>query len=199
MYGEWLTGLLWLCVAAPGWLLWRYTHRQNIRLKAEKARLEREASLDPLTGAFQDGVLRRSAPARPTPLQGCVFCDLNNLKTTNDTFGHMAGDRLIRAAADAIRAAAEGRGQLFRIGGDEFLYLPDEAEPSIAELCRRIDDEVAKRNATAEIPLSLAVGGAVSSPDGDWETLVEAAEREMYRDKWRKKQKQLERGGNRDD
>lgn len=201
MNGESLTGLILLCAAATGWLFWLHARRQNARLRAERARLEREADLDPLTGAFQHRAFRRTASAGKAPLQGCVFCDLNNLKTTNDTFGHMEGDRLIRAAADAIRAAAEGRGSLFRIGGDEFLYLPDEGAPSVAELCRRIDAAVAKRNAAAAIPLSLAVGGAVPAPGEDWEPLIQAAEREMYRDKRQKKQVNLERGegGNRDD
>jgi diguanylate cyclase (GGDEF)-like protein len=60
-----------------------------------------------------------------------VVADLNNLKRTNDTYGHAAGDRLIQMLAEAASAhwpAAKG----YRMGGDEFLFLiplPENSPP----------------------------------------------------------------------
>lgn len=53
---------------------------------------------------------------------GAVFCDANSLKYVNDTFGHEAGDNLIRKVADILMEVFEGE-EIFRISGDEFVVL----------------------------------------------------------------------------
>ena len=52
-----------------------------------------------------------------------VAIDLDNFKPVNDTFGHAAGDAVLVAMAEKLRAHFGGRGDLFRVGGDEFLIL----------------------------------------------------------------------------
>lgn len=86
---------------------------------------ERRAYTDALSGlpnraAFDAALSRfRSAPAGGWAL---FVIDLDNLKTVNDTFGHHAGDCLLRAASGRI-AAATAPDRTFRIGGDEFAII----------------------------------------------------------------------------
>ena len=52
-----------------------------------------------------------------------ISADLNGLKQTNDSYGHMAGDELICAAADCMRDSFHEYGKVYRIGGDEFAVI----------------------------------------------------------------------------
>ncbi|MCS6908155.1 MAG: GGDEF domain-containing protein, partial [Anaerolineales bacterium] len=52
-----------------------------------------------------------------------IVLDVNGLKTTNDTYGHQAGDELIRRAAEVLQKACEEKDIVARIGGDEFVIL----------------------------------------------------------------------------
>ena len=96
-----------------------------------------------------------------------VFCfDLNNLKTTNDTYGHAQGDILIRSAADVIINAFEPHGIVARMGGDEFIAIAETNNPEeISAMIREFRDNIAQKN--EEIPdlhLSIAFGYASCSP-----------------------------------
>jgi diguanylate cyclase (GGDEF)-like protein len=88
---------------------------------------ERRAFTDGLTGlpnrAAFDAALAQLDCALPGDWALLVL-DLDNLKVVNDTFGHPAGDCLLRTAATRIAAEADG-GRAFRIGGDEFAILLD--------------------------------------------------------------------------
>ena len=124
---RWITGLLGLALIAIV-LVTAVTARKltNERLTTQFLR-EREELLytDTLTGLFNRNHYSHHADALSTSLgfpQAVVVADLNNLKRTNDTYGHAAGDRLIQMLAEAARAHwpnAKG----YRMGGDEFLFL----------------------------------------------------------------------------
>lgn len=73
----------------------------------------------PNRAAFNAASIRRADEDAPWAL---LLIDLDNLKTVNDTFGHRAGDCLIRAAAWRIEKAA-GANKTYRLGGDEFAVL----------------------------------------------------------------------------
>jgi GGDEF domain-containing protein len=103
-------------------------------LAAERDRFAREARSDQLTGlenrvAWEELVrlendrLRRYG--RPVAV---VSADIDDLKAVNDREGHPAGDVLIRAAADLLRAHARAADRVARVGGDEFLVLLPETE-----------------------------------------------------------------------
>ncbi len=51
-----------------------------------------------------------------------VFCDVNSLKTVNDTMGHEEGDKLIKKMADILREVFSEK-EIFRISGDEFVVI----------------------------------------------------------------------------
>jgi diguanylate cyclase (GGDEF)-like protein len=101
----------------------RSTLRQRRRLEAE---LERRALHDPLTGLanrtlFNDRVER--ALAWKDERVAVFFIDLDDFKAINDTFGHHAGDGLLRHVAEAIRVSVRPGDTVARLGGDEFAVL----------------------------------------------------------------------------
>lgn len=104
------------------------------------AELRRESLTDPLSGllnrrGFQDGLseaLGRAA-RRKLPLS-LVVCDLDHFKKVNDTHGHAAGDRVIIAFADCLRASIGPTCIAGRIGGEEFAVVVDGASLTTARL-----------------------------------------------------------------
>ncbi len=98
-----------------------------------------EALTDPLTGlANRRALARRLERSIPTasdaePVVLALF-DLDGFKLYNDTFGHPAGDALLIRLGDRLQAYLSGRGEAFRMGGDEFCALIEPGEETIAAL-----------------------------------------------------------------
>jgi diguanylate cyclase (GGDEF)-like protein len=66
---------------------------------------------------------RALKPDTAEHLRAVLFIDIDDLKTTNDTLGHMAGDDVLRAAAQRLLRAVGADGLVGRMGGDEFVVL----------------------------------------------------------------------------
>ena len=109
-------------------------HRGEIErsrlLEANQARLRHEATHDPLTGLpnrtyFQERLAAtlQHARQRPDRVFSVLFVDLDEFKAINDSLGHMAGDALLIAIADRMRATTASEDFIARIGGDEFAIL----------------------------------------------------------------------------
>lgn len=109
---------------------------------------------------------------------GVLFCDLNGLKTVNDTEGHVSGDRYIVGFANLLRQNFEEK-EIFRISGDEFVVLK---EGITKEKLSEITDSV-KRIFTENNNIA-SIGAAFGTGQNLTETIA-AAEKEMYADKSR--------------
>lgn len=115
----------------------------------------------------------------------CVVCDLNGLKTVNDNFGHIAGDELIRAAADVLSKNLKSAYNVYRIGGDEFIAV------FIGKNVENVQDEVAEvrmncsKYTDLKHPLSIAMGIANVCDDEFLSIfdVVSHADKRMYEDK----------------
>ena len=111
-----------------------------------------------------------------------VTADLNGLKTANDTLGHVAGDELIRGAADCLRACFGKYGEIYRIGGDEFaamLHLtPEQMDSAVAAL----DEAMANWSGNLVGQLSLSCGYASSRefPSENISELSRISDERMY-------------------
>jgi diguanylate cyclase (GGDEF)-like protein len=112
------------------------------------------------------------------------FCDLDNLKDINDSFGHREGDHALVRAADALEEVFRDSDILARLGGDEFAALAFEASKSHeAGILRRLDENLQK--ASQQDPryiLSLSVGVARFDPaeNTNLADLMAQADRAMY-------------------
>jgi diguanylate cyclase (GGDEF)-like protein/PAS domain S-box-containing protein len=120
------------------------------RLRAEDE-ISRLAYYDPLTGlpnrAQLEAELRRCVTrcGRAGRAVALLLVDLDNFKLVNDSFGHGAGDRLLRRIAGRLRGIEGDAGMLARLGGDEFLILLPELGGDAEATARHAADEVAAR------------------------------------------------------
>ncbi|MFN7223886.1 MAG: diguanylate cyclase domain-containing protein [Paracoccaceae bacterium] len=99
--------------------------RLNHRLQGAKSMAELEALTDTLTGlgnrrALDQGLGHAIGAAGPFAL---MHLDLDRFKMVNDTYGHAAGDHVLRAVADVIRSEVRSDDLVARVGGDEFVIL----------------------------------------------------------------------------
>ena len=124
------------CVCSAGW---RDRQRRELR---------RLSCTDPLTGCLNRRGFEEAVAAALTAGErfGLITLDLDGLKRINDGDGHAAGDAVLCAAVEALRAAVRPRDPVGRLGGDEFAVLLPGATP---ELARRVAGR-------AELALSVA-------------------------------------------
>lgn len=120
-----------------------------------------------------------------------IIADLDGLKAANDTFGHYAGDILIKSFATLFFQAARPDGFAARNGGDEFLAVfPDDGNGVKARIyCEKLQKAVAAHNVSAVYPVKYSIGYACSS-DGSYDTiqqLISTADERMYEKKKAKK------------
>ena len=125
-----------------------------------------------------------------TPLiEGLFFItyDLNELKRCNDEFGHLAGDKYIRDAAEIFRIVFGEYGDSYRLGGDEFLtIIPDQTESWILGRLRELEEKTAAYNETSDVVrMQIAYGYACyqSSIDRNYEATRHRADEKMYQKK----------------
>ncbi len=148
---------------------------------------ERRAYVDALTGLPNRAAFNAALASVPCEQLGSwalFVIDLDNLKSVNDTFGHQAGDALIRTASERI-AKAMAPDVTFRLGGDEFAVIIQSAEA-----LRDIDSAAARifesLDATADcgghaIVPSGTIGGAVfETSDLDAKTVNQNADYALY-------------------
>jgi len=124
--------------------------------------------IDPLTNIanwrfFQETLKRELDKSRRTgfPLT-LVYIDLDNFKKMNDTFGHNAGDDLLKLIATKITAPIRTTDLLARLGGDEFaLLLPETDHKSAKLIVDRIHSELSEVFSRKNYPVTLSMGVVV--------------------------------------
>jgi diguanylate cyclase len=114
-----------------------------------------------------------------------LFLDLDRFKDVNDTFGHQAGDRLLKLAAQRLENLLRESDTLARFGGDEFAVIQTGLRnPEAAELlARRILESVTRPFDIGEAPVTVGVsiGVALAPEHGrDRETLMRLADTALY-------------------
>ena len=120
----------------------------------------------------------------PRPI-GVLFCDLDDFKAVNDTWGHAAGDALLAAAGDRLRECVRPGDTAARLGGDEFAILLSEVSTldGAIHVARRIVDAFTRAFTLGdlEVYVHASVGVALSiSAEEDADDIIRAADAAMY-------------------
>jgi diguanylate cyclase (GGDEF)-like protein len=121
-----------------------------------------------------------------------IMLDINQFKQVNDQYGHSAGDKVLKAVAERLKAAIRESDFAGRLGGDEFFVMVRNPEPDVPlnELIDRIrhqlNGKITLPGAGENIDIRVSIGAAVYPADGDHkDALLGAADASMYRDKAR--------------
>lgn len=153
---------------------------------------------DSLTGLSNRAAFKASSDVinnhREKYKQVLCFCaDIDDLKNVNDELGHAAGDELICSVADCLRETYSGYGTVYRIGGDEFAGLLQELNVQDAELlCERMMEGLEKITPLGA-PVHFSIGfSMMTRRDRDVSEAMKRADQEMYEEKRRKKQQELQ-------
>ena len=167
-------------------------YAQDTVTKMEAEQLKTIAFIDPLTGAENCSALYshlNELMMRGRQDYVMIFLDVNNLKDTNDRYGHEVGDQLISYAANLVRQSfQEGEhGFTGRWGGDEFIACVFGSEEDAKSCIRKFYQNLDEFNETGKLPFHMSVssGYAVSTSQHpvDYETAIRLADQSMYQDK----------------
>ena len=115
--------------------------------------------------------------------------DVDNFKSFNDQFGHMAGDRALSAVAAVLRKQFRPRDLLVRFGGDEFaVLLPEVNEERALAIANRVREAVCGTtgdgsDSLIRIPIQISMGVADLKPGDKLSTLIRSADAALYRAK----------------
>ncbi|MEZ5101912.1 MAG: diguanylate cyclase [Thermoleophilia bacterium] len=176
--------------------------RAALRTKAARDMLAAEASTDALTGLLNRSQLySRAAEAvslarRHNRPLACIMVDLDHFKKINDTYGHAAGDAVLREAAQRLRTVGRVSDVVVRYGGEEFLVLLPETDidgaAAIAERIRttlsatpiRVEDALGSQGwldltVTASLGIATWDGETMDGPNA----LLAVADGALYRAK----------------
>ncbi len=164
--------------------------RDNVQLSMEMA------ITDALTGLYNRRYMEshlttlvEQATALGKPLSLLVL-DIDYFKSINDTYGHDAGDDVLREFATRIRKSIRGIDLACRFGGEEFVVIMPETDLAVAALVaermrRRVAGEpfaIAKGEQAVDVTISIGIGGLGGSSD-DGAALLKRADQALYRAK----------------
>ncbi len=151
------------------------------------------AVTDGLTGLHNRRYLERhlatlvqQASARERPLSVLIL-DIDHFKSINDTYGHAAGDEVLREFSRRVRKAVRGIDLACRLGGEEFVIAMPDTDAALALLVgERLRQKIAgEAFATGEVGASIGVTVSIgicslSSPDDTADELVKRADAALY-------------------
>ncbi|HPE78644.1 MAG TPA: EAL domain-containing protein [Gammaproteobacteria bacterium] len=160
------------------------------RLEAQSA-LERMATLDALTGLPNRYLLDEQLTLRVAEAErfgrklALLFIDLDNFKNINDSFGHEAGDKLLKIVAERMSGCLRSYDLLSRFGGDEFVILLSSmpGAKQIEHVARKVFEALQPMIQVAERELFVSVSIGISIYPDDAESpsdLLRTADAAMY-------------------
>jgi diguanylate cyclase (GGDEF)-like protein len=166
--------------------------RQEVSVYQERLEdAERLAGQDPLTGLENrrrvESAIERRLERKKT--FSVLLLDLNEFKQLNDTYGHLAGDEVLKQFSVELKSGFRPTEVVGRWGGDEFLVVLDaglkEAHAHAERIARWVcgDYTIHAAGGSRRVPVSAAIGATEWKPADTLSTLLDRADAAMYRNK----------------
>jgi diguanylate cyclase (GGDEF)-like protein len=149
------------------------------------------AIYDSMTGLYNrnffEAELKRLKNSREFPIS-IISADLDNLKKTNDKYGHQAGDKLIVSVGNILKECVRKYDILARVGGDEFSVLVPKADKVVVEkIINRIYKKIKLVNkSTRRVKLAVSTGYSTAMSTKELKNTINEADKEMYKMKMKK-------------
>lgn len=160
-------------------------------LQRANAQLQHEAECDALTGLLNrrtfDRLGQDDSGFADLPVEtGLILMDIDRFKLINDTYGHIAGDQVLRATAGLVVEMVRKNDLVMRYGGEEFaIVLPSTSLRTLARIAETLRVAIAEQaialDEGTEVLVTASFGVATGRRDGHgWKTLIEAADQALY-------------------
>jgi diguanylate cyclase (GGDEF)-like protein len=157
-----------------------------------------ESRRDPLTNVgnrlrFQDDVTRLMDEIKRYGHRFCLgMCDIDNFKLYNDTYGHLAGDQVLKKVAQTLATKSRASDHVYRMGGEEFLViLSDQDEASAAIAAERLRAQVEaldilheRNHPFGKVTLTIGLAPFWATTGGEIDRDLQAADRLLYQGKF---------------
>ena len=169
------------------------SRREAETLREELAKARAEAKTDAMTGlanrkGFDEAIGRLGNTAGQTLSEASLLiCDIDKFKSINDTYGHLFGDKVIKAVADVLSKQTKGKDLAARFGGEEFVVLLPETDidgaVAVAESIRRtIENSRVVRPKTGEEirRLTISIGVTRFAEGEEVKEAISRADEALY-------------------
>lgn len=186
---DWLFQMLFimgvsLCIGLPVTLLMCVSMMRNTRLTEH---LQSLVNRDRLTDVATRDFFFDRMDAAPHSYGVSLMIDIDHFKAVNDTYGHLAGDRVIRAVADVLRRLVRAQDIICRFGGEEFVIFLDARDAAqgfvIAERMRRDIAELTMEIAGMPVRVTVSIGGSLKDRSDQLTDAIAQADAALYRAK----------------
>ncbi len=162
------------------------------KLTSQVETLEKESNLDPLTKVFNRRALgtyiNNICTKKETPYElHLVMLDIDDFKIINDTYGHVAGDKILIFIANILKKTLRDGDKIFRYGGEEFVLILNRTD---SEHCKKILSrilELLEKNKLFykgdSINVTVSMGSTILVNEDTPDSLLSRADKALYRAK----------------
>lgn len=194
----WLLALVFALSSVIVYFFYRKVRQANAQLEEKNQELKQQSARDPLTALYNRRHFQEFMRGQQEIAQTCAndemvsaiyLMDVDHFKHINDTYGHGAGDAVLREISDALREILRETDMIVRWGGEEFLaFLPSVPRGSLDDVARRLLSGIPARTVEYQgiqltvnvsigfAPFPLAPGGKSMS----WERAVNLVDMALY-------------------
>lgn len=166
--------------------------KSALKYRSQQKNLEEMAMKDGLTGLYNHKLIIElfnkecDKASRREESMAFVMLDIDFFKNVNDTFGHGAGDDVLKELADILENNIREGDIVGRYGGEEFcIVIPNTTENEVYKICERIRKAVEEhifKTDEADIEITISIGACIKHPDNtlDCKEVITTADKALY-------------------
>lgn len=156
--------------------------RNIMERKQKEAQIEYMDDHDPLTGLYNRKALMKRMLKNDKELAG-ISINIDNFRVINEELGHKEGGRILQELSENIMAAAANSGEIYRIGGDEFVVVIENNDQSqVLEAAKKISRSISRqfKSDTKTLYITASLGIAIGQGDEDLSEIVKKSDTALY-------------------